>query len=200
MSSVGKSIKLKRRWARGRIILRIIKLSFTLSISSVGKSIKLKRRWGAGGKSLSWNFIYVQWTGSSHSLNAPVFTVLFTQLIHSTHPHVLFALPIWLPWSSPSCSPACHKIVLVPLGLKISASWSMLHTLDMRNCNLMLFVCLLVCRTVKFLHMCTSGLSKLIFHLLRGKVSVENCHFRLPGHILISTILIHCLIWRKKWV
>ena len=31
---------------------------------------------------LSWNFIYVRWTGSSHSLDALVFTVWFTQLIH----------------------------------------------------------------------------------------------------------------------
>ena len=31
---------------------------------------------------LSWNFIYVRWTGSSHSLDTLVFTVWFTQLIH----------------------------------------------------------------------------------------------------------------------
>ena len=65
--------------------------------------------------------------------------------------------------------------------------------------------------------MCISGLSNLIFHLLRGRVSGENCHFRLrlttstthfdphnthscvisvygqqlPVHISIPTILIH---------
>ena len=31
---------------------------------------------------LYWNFIYVQWTGSSHFLDTLVFTVWFTQLIH----------------------------------------------------------------------------------------------------------------------
>ena len=30
---------------------------------------------------LSWNFIYVRWTGSSHSLDTLMFTVWFTQLI-----------------------------------------------------------------------------------------------------------------------
>ena len=65
--------------------------------------------------------------------------------------------------------------------------------------------------------MCISGFSNLIFHLLRGRVSGENCHFRLrsttsgthfdphnthscaisvygrqlPVHISIPTILIH---------
>ena len=39
------------------------------------------------------------------------------------------------------------KSFWVPLSLKISASWSMLHTLGKcRNCDLILFVYLLVCR------------------------------------------------------
>ena len=48
-----------------------------------------------------WDFIYVQWTwGSSHSLDTLVFSVWLRSVIHSTHPCVLFALPIWLPRST----------------------------------------------------------------------------------------------------
>ena len=96
-------------------------------------------------------------------------------VIYSTHPRVLFALPIWLPWS-PSCSRVCQKLFWPPLGLKISASWSMLHTLEMPKLNLFIYYSV---ETVKFLHMCISGLSKLIFHSLRARISCENCHFHL---------------------
>ena len=45
---------------------------------------------------LYWDFIYVQWTwGSSPSLDTLVFSVWLRSVIHSTHPCVLFALPIW---------------------------------------------------------------------------------------------------------
>ena len=51
--------------------------------------------------------------------------------------------------------------------------------------------------------MCISGFSKLTFHLLRGRVSGENCHFCLrsttSGPHFDPTILIHCVIWRKEW-
>ena len=50
---------------------------------------------------LYWDFIYVRWTwGSSHSFDTLVFTVWLRSEIHSSHPCVLFALPIWLPRST----------------------------------------------------------------------------------------------------
>ena len=83
-------------------------------------------------------------------------------------------------WSA-SCSQACQKIVLGTPGFEDFDF--LIHVAQLRNAELViwcyLFVYLLVCRTVEFLHMCISGLSKLIFHLLRGRVSGENCHFRL---------------------
>ena len=94
---------------------------------------------------LSWNFIYVRWAGSSHSLDGLVFTVWLTQFIHVCccwhFQYGCLDPPAWLVQSS------VKKSFWVPLGLKISASWSMLHTLGKcRNCDLMWFVYLLVCR------------------------------------------------------
>ena len=82
---------------------------------------------------LYWNFIYVRWTwGSSHSLDTLVFSVWLRSVIHSTHPCVLFALPIWLPRSTSFVQlSVSKKSFWVPLGLKISASWSILRTLEM---------------------------------------------------------------------
>ena len=39
--------------------------------------------------------------------------------------------------------------------------------------------------------MCISGLSNLIFHLLRGRVSGENCHFRLRSTTSGTHFVIH---------
>ena len=61
---------------------------------------------------LYWNFIYVRWTGSSHSLDTLVFTVWFTQLIHvCCSPFQYGCLDVPLSWPA-SCSRACQKIVL----------------------------------------------------------------------------------------
>ena len=93
---------------------------------------------------LSWNFIYVRWAGSSHSLDALVFTVCLTQLIHvccCSHFQYGCLDPLACLVQS-----SVKKSFWVPLSLKISASWSMLHTLEKcRNCDLMLFIYLLVC-------------------------------------------------------
>ena len=63
---------------------------------------------------LYWNFIYVRWTGSSHSLDTLVFIVWFTQLIHvcrspfqywwwTKHWPPVHGLPKWttLKWTTP---------------------------------------------------------------------------------------------------
>ena len=78
---------------------------------------------------LYWDVIYVRWTwGSSHSLDTLVFSVWLRSVIHSTDPCVLFALPIWLPRSTPFVQSSVSKHrSRYPLGLKISAYWPTLE-------------------------------------------------------------------------
>ena len=91
---------------------------------------------------LYWNFIYVRWTGGSHSLDTLVFTVWFTQLIHVCN----MAASIYLFHGLPRAVERVKKSSGVPLGLKISASWSILCTLEMPKLWFDLFVYLFVCR------------------------------------------------------
>ena len=97
---------------------------------------------------LHWDFIYVGWTwGSFHSLDTLVFSVRLRSVIHSTHPCVLFTLPIWLPWSTSFVQLSVSKN-------RSGYTWVWRFRLldpfcalkKSRNCYLMLFVYLLVWR------------------------------------------------------
>ena len=89
---------------------------------------------------------------------------------------------------------------------------------DLSKCRCYLFICKTV-ETFVFLHMCNPALSKLIFNLLTGRVSVQNyfrqqprwnpsfifgfvhTHSILSTHSipnLILTILIHCAV--TQWM
>ena len=92
---------------------------------------------------LHWNFIYVRWTGSSHSLDTLVFTVWFTRLIHvccSSFQYGCLDLP--LSWPA-SCGRACQKIVLGTPGFE--AFGFLIHFAHFRNAEIVIwFICLFI--------------------------------------------------------
>ena len=88
---------------------------------------------------LYWNFIYVRWTGSSHSLDTLVFTVWFTQLIHMCcSPFQYGCLDLPLSWPA-SCSRACQKIILC------TGFCFLIHFAHFRNAEIVIwFICLFI--------------------------------------------------------
>ena len=92
---------------------------------------------------LYWNFIYIRWTGSCHSLDTLVFTVWFTQLIHvCCSPFQYGCLDLPLSWPA-SCSRACQKIVLgTP---RFEDFVFLIHFAHFRNAEIVIwFICLFI--------------------------------------------------------
>ena len=93
----------------------------------------------------------------------------FTQLIHvccSPFQYGCLDLPL-----------SCQKIILGTPGFEDFGF--LIHFAHLRNAEIVIWCYLFIyysVETVKFLHKCISGFTKVIFNLLRGR-SGENCHF-----------------------